>query len=202
MQIVLATRNRDKIREIREVLAAVPVKILTLDDFPEFPEIEETGTTLQENAVLKAVGIARFTSQAALADDSGLEIDALDGAPGVISSRYAGPGCSYDDNNRKLLEALKGIPEKERTARFRTVIAVAWNPDEVAAVEGSVEGIITVGKAGHDGFGYDPVFYYPPAGKTFAEMSLAEKNSVSHRGRALVRARELLTQRLGNPSRG
>nr|MBN2277219.1 XTP/dITP diphosphatase [candidate division Zixibacteria bacterium] len=199
MQLVLATKNKDKIREIRELLKDLPITILTCDDFLEFPEIEETGLTLEENAVLKARGIAEFTGFAALADDSGLEVEALNGAPGVYSSRYAGPECSYEDNNRKLLAELEGIPEGKRAARFRAVIALAFDNGRVETVEGTAEGIITGEKAGYDGFGYDPVFFYPPAGKTFAEMTLEEKNSVSHRGKALVKARELLSSKFGNP---
>jgi XTP/dITP diphosphohydrolase len=193
MQLVLATKNRDKIREIKEVLEGLPVTILTRDDFRDFPEIEEKGETLEENAVLKAVGISDFAGQAALADDSGLEVEALKGAPGVYSSRYAGPGCTYDDNNRKLLGELAGIPKERRRARFRTVMALALSPGHVEVVEGAVEGFIAEERSGIGGFGYDPVFYYPPAGKTFAEMSLEEKNGVSHRGRALRRVREILT---------
>jgi XTP/dITP diphosphohydrolase len=196
MQLVLATQNKDKIREIRKLLDDLPVTIKTCDDFPDFPDIEETGTTLEENAILKAKGIAEFTHCAALADDSGLEVDALDGAPGVYSSRYAGPGCTYDDNNRKLLSEMNDVAKDKRTARFRTVIAVAWDTENIETVEGTAEGVITEEKHGGDGFGYDPVFYYPPAGKTFAEMTLEEKNKVSHRGKALVKAKELLIKRL------
>ena len=196
MQLVLATNNKDKVREIRSILDDLPMIILTADDFLDFPDIEETGETFEENAILKAKGIAEFTGFAALADDSGLEVDALDGAPGVYSSRYAGPGCTYDDNNRKLMKELEGIPDNKRGACFRTVIAIAWDTENVETVEGTAEGVITSEKHGGDGFGYDPVFYYPPANKTFAEMSLDEKNKVSHRGRALVAARELLIKRL------
>jgi len=196
MQLVLATQNKDKIREIKNLLDDLPVTIMTCDDFLDFPDIEETGTTLEENATLKAKGIAEFTGFAALADDSGLEVDALDGAPGVYSSRYAGPGCTYDDNNRKLLSEMEGAPENKRTARFRTVIAVAWDENNIETVEGAAEGVITDKKFGGDGFGYDPVFYYPPSGKTFAEMTLEEKNKVSHRGRALIKAKELLVKKL------
>lgn len=196
MQLVLATKNKDKIREIRNLLEDLPVKILTFEDYSDFPEIEETGETLEENAILKAKGIAKFTGCVALADDSGLEVDALNGAPGVYSSRYAGLGCTYDDNNRKLLQEMDGIPKVKRTARFRTVIAIAWDADNVVTVEGTASGLIAEGNSGADGFGYDPVFYYPPAGKTFAEMSLEEKNKVSHRGKALLKAKELLMRRL------
>lgn len=192
MQLVLATRNKDKIREIKSLLGELPVTIMTCEDFLEFPDIEETGETLEENAILKARGIAEFTGMAALADDSGLEVEALGGAPGVYSSRYAGPGCTYDDNNRKLLIELEGVPKEKRAARFRTVIAIAWDENKVETVEGTVDGFIGEQKTGRDGFGYDPVFFYPPTGKTFAEMTLDEKNKVSHRGRALIKALELL----------
>jgi XTP/dITP diphosphohydrolase len=196
MQLVLATQNKDKIREIKNLLDDLPITIMTCDDFLDIPEIEETGETLEENAILKAKGIAEFTGYAALADDSGLEVDALNGAPGVYSSRFAGPGCTYDDNNRKLLSELNGVEKDKRTAHFRTVIAVAWENKNIDTVEGSADGLITESKSGGDGFGYDPVFFYPPAAKTFAEMTLEEKNKVSHRGRALVKAKELLAKKL------
>ncbi len=196
MKLVFATKNKDKIREIKNVLAGLPVEILTASDFKDFPDIEETGATLEENAKLKACGIAQFTGMAALADDSGLEVAALGGAPGVFSSRYAGPGCSYADNNAKLLREMKDVPEGERQARFRTVIAIAWDGENVETVDGTVEGVITRENRGQNGFGYDPVFFYPPAGRTFAEMSLEEKNKVSHRGKAVTAARELIKRRV------
>jgi XTP/dITP diphosphohydrolase len=196
MQLVLATRNKDKIREIGNLLADLPVEIKTCDDFDDFPDIEETGETLEANAVLKARGIAEYTGMPALADDSGLEVEFLNGRPGVYSSRYAGPGCTYDDNNRKLLAEMKDAPDDRRQARFRTVIAIAWDVENVDVVEGIADGIITREKSGADGFGYDPVFYYPAAGKTFAEMTLEEKNKVSHRGKALIKAKELLRRKL------
>ncbi len=174
----------------------LPVEIRTVDDFEDFPDIEETGETLEENAILKARGIAEFTGLAALADDSGLEVDFLGGKPGVYSSRYAGPGCTYADNNRKLLEELKSVPDNKRGARFRTVIAVAWDKDNVETADGTVEGIITSKRIGDNGFGYDPVFFYEPAGMTFAEMTLDEKNRISHRGKALRKARDLLAKKL------
>ncbi len=192
MQLVLATHNKDKIREIRNLLEKLPIKIKIFEDFPDMPDIDETGTTLEENAILKAKGIAAYTGLAALADDSGLEVEALDGRPGVYSSRYAGPGCTYDDNNRRLLKELKNVPSEKRRACFKTVIAIAWDGERVETVEGRADGIITVSKRGVSGFGYDPVFYYPPAGKTFAEMTLDEKNKISHRGKALIKARDLI----------
>jgi XTP/dITP diphosphohydrolase len=196
MQLVLATNNEDKIREIRQLLDDLPITILTRDDFLEFPDIEETGTTLEENAILKAKAITQFTELPSMADDSGLEVDALDGAPGVFSSRYAGEDVTYADNNRKLLSDLKAVPAANRTARFRCVIAIAWNAGDVSTVAGRAEGLIADDIAGDEGFGYDPVFYYPPAGKRFSEMTLDEKNLISHRGLALQQARDLIIEKL------
>ncbi len=192
MQIVLATHNKDKIREIKNLLGDLPVEIKTFEDFPEMPDVDETGTTLEENAILKSNAINEFTGLAALADDTGLEVDALGGQPGVYSARYAGPGCSYEDNCNKMLDELKNISTERRGASFRTVIAITWSKGEVETVEGRADGIITKSKQGESGFGYDPVFYYPPLGKTFAEMTLDEKNKVSHRGLALLKAKELI----------
>ena len=196
MQLVLATHNKDKIREIKDLLDDLPVEIKTFKDFPDMPDIDETGATLDENAILKANGIFEYTGLPALADDTGLEVDALGGQPGVYSSRYAGPGCSYDDNCNKLLKDLKGVSFERRGARFRTVIAITWDKDKVETVEGRADGIITTSKKGESGFGYDPVFFYSPANKTFAEMRLEEKNEVSHRGLALVKAKELIKKYL------
>ncbi|MFQ6008604.1 MAG: XTP/dITP diphosphatase [Candidatus Zixiibacteriota bacterium] len=199
MQLVLATNNEDKIREIKHLLDDLPVTILTRNDFLEFPDIEETGQTLEENAVLKAREIADFCDLPALADDSGLEVDALNGEPGVYSSRYAGEDATYADNNRKLLEQLKGVSEEKRTARFRCVIAIDWADGTTDTVEGVAEGYIAEDIAGNEGFGYDPVFFYPPKGKRFSEMTLEEKNLVSHRGQALQKVRDVIIQRLNKP---
>lgn len=198
MQLVLATNNKDKIREIRQLLDDLPVTVLTADDFLDFPDPEETGATLEENAVIKARAIAAHCGLPALADDSGLEVDALGGAPGVFSSRFAGEHCTYEDNNRQLLERLQSIPAERRTARFRCVIALCWDGgDDIDTVEGTAEGFITEDVVGRKGFGYDPVFYYPPAKKRFSEMTLEEKNLVSHRGKALQMARAVIMERLG-----
>lgn len=199
MKIVLATNNKDKIREMNNLLDDLPVTILTRDDFLDFPDIEETGTTLEENALLKANGITAFTGCASLADDSGLEVDHLDGAPGVYSSRYAGEDCTYEDNNRKLLKALEGVPTEKRTARFRCVIAINWGDGTTDVCEGKADGLITEDVGGKEGFGYDPVFYYPHGKKRFSEMTLEEKNGVSHRGLALKGARYAIQQRLQRP---
>lgn len=200
MQLVLATNNRDKVREIKHLLEELPVTILTADDFLDFPDPEETGSTLVENAILKARAIAEFCELPALADDSGLEVDALDGAPGVYSSRYAGENVTYKDNYTKLLIEMAGVQQEKRKARFRCVIAIVWEDGSVDTVEGVAEGLITTTVIGDKGFGYDPVFFYPPMNKCFSEMSLDEKNQVSHRGRALQAARELIIARLNRQS--
>ncbi|MEA3296361.1 MAG: XTP/dITP diphosphatase [candidate division Zixibacteria bacterium] len=197
MQLVLATNNDDKIREIKNLLDDLAVTILTKDDFLEFPDVEETGLTLEENAALKAHAIAEFTGFPSLADDSGLEVDALNGAPGVYSSRYAGENCTYADNNSKLLRELEGVPREKRTARFRCVIVIDWGNGDTDTCEGKAEGYITNYVEGHEGFGYDPVFFYPHANMRFSEMTLEEKNRVSHRGLALNAARYVIMERLG-----
>ena len=199
MQLVLATNNRDKITEIRHLLDDLPITILTADDYLEFPDPEETGRTLEENAILKAKAIAEFTGLPALADDSGLEVDALGGEPGVYSSRYAGEHVTYKDNYTKLILNLVGVPHEKRTARFRCVIAIVWNEYSAVTVEGVVDGLISETVRGELGFGYDPVFYYPPLDKRFSEMTIEEKNQVSHRGKALREARACIVAKLNEP---
>ena len=184
MQIVLATHNRGKMEEMAAILGHLPVELLTLDAFPEIGDIPETGNTLKENAFIKAETVHRLTGLPALADDTGLEVDALNGAPGIYSARYAGADATFDDNCQKLLKELHGIPVEKRTAWFRTVIAFV-NGGEKEWVEGVAEGRIIEEKRGIGGFGYDPIFYYPPLRKTFAELDSVEKNSISHRGKAL-----------------
>lgn len=195
--LVIGTNNRDKVREIARALEQLPIRILSKADFPSFPDPEETGHTLTENALIKARAIYQAIHLPTLSDDTGLEVDALQGAPGVVSARFAGPNATYADNCRHLLTMMQSFPNAEqRTARFRTVIALVWSEDDVEIVEGTCDGIITVDPAGTGGFGYDPVFFYPPAGCTFAEMSLEGKNRVSHRGRAIERAVALIRSRL------
>jgi XTP/dITP diphosphohydrolase len=183
VRLVLATANPDKARELAGLLEGFEV----LPRPADLPDVEETEETLEGNASLKAAAVCQATGDLAVADDTGLEVDALGGRPGVYAARYAGPEATYADNVAKLLEELAGVPAAERTARFRTV-AIARYPDgrEIVA-EGIVEGTIAEAPAGEDGFGYDPVFV--PAGgdgRTFAEMTRAEKAAVSHRGRALL----------------
>lgn len=182
MKIAIATNNRNKLKEIRAVLGGFFDEMLSLDDLGIDVEIEETGTTLTENALIKARTIRDMTGLASLADDSGLMCDALDGAPGVYSARYAGE--EHDDaKNNALL--LKNIAGKDRTAHFCSVIALCLPDGREYTAEGRVDGVITEEARGNGGFGYDPLFFSPELGKTFAEASAEEKNSVSHRGRAL-----------------
>ncbi len=191
LRLLLATRNRDKVEEIREALAGLEIELITVDELGPLPEVIEDQDTLQGNAIKKAATLASISGLLALADDTGLEVDALNGAPGVYSSRFSGENATYTENVAKLIREMEGIPEAQRTARFRCVIAVA-SADRVETVDGVCEGMITTAPQGSGGFGYDPVFLVPSSGKTFAELSLAEKNRISHRGRALQRARQLL----------
>lgn len=196
MQLVLATNNQDKIKEIKNLLDDLPITIMTRDDFLEFPDIEETGTTLEENSLLKAKAIFDFTGLPSLADDTGLEVDALDGAPGVYSSRYAGEDVTYTDNNKKLLDDLQDVTSDKRSARFRCVMTICWDEHTVETVDGVSEGVIAESLSGRDGFGYDPIFFYPPSQKLFSKMTVEEKNMISHRGLALQEVRTLIINRL------
>jgi len=195
LQIVLATHNRGKMKEMSSILAHLPVKLLTLDDFPQIGEIPETGETLKENAFIKAETVHQKTGLPALADDTGLEVDALDGAPGVHSSRYDGETATFEDNCRKMMQEMDGIPAEERTARFHTVIAFVSDSGN-EWTEGMVEGRILEKKQGDGGFGYDPLFYYPPLKKTFAELNSEQKNNISHRGKALRNFCQILEKRI------
>ncbi len=194
--VVLATRNQHKVQEIRALLAEMPMTFLSLTDFPKLPEVVEDGKTCQENAVKKAQETAVGTGHWALADDTGLEVDALDGRPGVYAARYAGEGATYADNCEKLLEELQQIPAGQRGARFHTVMVLSDPDGQTETVEGELLGQIAEQFYGSDGFGYDPVFYVPQAKKTLAEMTLDEKNKLSHRGQALILAKDLLKRRL------
>jgi len=183
LTIVIASRSKGKQTEIKELLKDFPVKILTLDDFGPLPEIEEDGKTFEENAYKKACFIARILGLPALADDSGLVVAALDGRPGVHSARYAGGNATDSQRCLKLLGEMEG--RADRRAVFKSVLSVAVPSGFALTYEGKCEGIIAHKAAGSNGFGYDPIFFYPPFGKTFAEMAPEEKNSVSHRGKAL-----------------
>ena len=190
--IVLATANTDKAREI---VAALGDEFDVVPRPASVPEVEETGSTLEENARLKAVALVEATGHAALADDTGLEVDALDGAPGVHSSRFSGENATYAQNVAKLVGALEGVPPERRTARFRTVALVRFPDGRELVAEGAVLGAIATAPRGGDGFGYDPVFVPDEGdGRTFAEMTLTEKNAISHRGRAVRAAAALLRE--------
>ena len=189
-----ATRNQHKVEEIRALLQELPITFFSLTDFPAFPEVIEDGTTCQENAIKKAREVAVGTGHWALADDTGLEVEALDGRPGVYAARYAGEHATYADNCKKLLEELYDTPVGLREARFLTVMALASPEGQIKVVEGELSGQITQKFYGSNGFGYDPVFYVPKVNKTLAEMTLGEKNTLSHRGQALRLAKELLKQ--------
>lgn len=192
MEIVIATRNKKKLSELKRMLEGTDIRILSLDDFPSCPEVEETGNTFKENAVKKALEVSRFTDRPAISDDSGLEVEALSGAPGVFSARYAGEGAEDKDNVEKLLRELKDVPEKDRTARFVCVIALVYPDGTIKTFEGEVRGRIGNTPKGKSGFGYDPVFYPEGYDRTFAEMSPQEKDSLSHRARALTKLIDFL----------
>jgi len=181
MEIVLATRNADKVREIKAILEGLCVKIVTFRELSKVPVVEEDGRTLEENAIKKASIWGRETDKIALADDSGLEVDYLGGEPGVYSSRFAGENVSYADNNAKLLRLLEGVEWERRTARFRCIAALVFPEGKRELFEGTVDGFITTRPRGEAGFGYDPVFFLPEYGKTFAELGEEIKNKISHR---------------------
>lgn len=186
--LVLASRNQGKISEFKRLLRDSDIEIKCLTDFTPLPLVQEDGETFQENAVKKAGFTASVLGLPALADDSGLMVQALGGMPGVYSSRYAGEGARDETNNLKLLEAMKAVNNRE--ARFVCVIAIAVPKGATLIYEGTCEGVIGREPVGCEGFGYDPLFYYPPLKKTFAQMSAEEKNRVSHRGKAMRALRE------------
>ncbi|MBC7253456.1 MAG: XTP/dITP diphosphatase [Actinobacteria bacterium] len=192
IRLALATRNRGKVREIREALRELPLQLLTSEDFPEWPVPEEKGSTFEENALEKAESLARFSGMPSLADDSGLEVEALGGAPGVSSAHYAGRHGDDAANIARLLEEMEGITGEGRRARFVCVLALAGPRGEKLLVREACEGRIAEEPRGEGGFGYDPVFVPRGSSLTMAELDLEEKNSLSHRGRALRRLRELL----------
>jgi XTP/dITP diphosphohydrolase len=213
VKLVLATRNRDKVREIVDLLAGLDVEVLTLDSFPDLPATVEDGDTLEANAVMKARATRDHTGLSALADDTGLEVDALGGAPGIYAARYARENAPYAENRARLLREMAGVPPGKRGALFRTVLALALSPADAARAgahlarhpgtarpgpvdcllaEGMLPGEIAAAERGAAGFGYDPLFVDAATGRTLAEMTLAEKNRTSHRYRALVEMREML----------
>jgi len=191
-KLLLATNNKGKAREYKSLLRGIPYDIVTPAEAGISTEVEETGATFEENARLKATTMAAASGLLSLADDSGLEVDALGGEPGPLSARHAGEGATDRDRIDYLLKRLKDVPEKERTARFRCVIAIAEPGGRVEVCAGESRGLITTAPRGEHGFGYDPVFYVPERGKTMAELAPEEKNRISHRARAAEKARQLL----------
>lgn len=192
LEIVLATRNRDKIREIKKILNGISASLLSLEDFPGCPKVVEDGETLEANAKKKALVVSQYTKKLSLAEDTGLEVEALSGAPGIHSARFAGDNCTYEDNNKKLLKLMEKLSLGERRAKFRCVAALARPDGEVVTCEGVCEGIIAFEMKGESGFGYDPLFLLPEFGKTFAELGEEMKNKISHRARALGKIKEII----------
>jgi len=196
MEILLATTNKGKVIELVKMLDYEGVRVLSLSDFPEFPEIDENGSDFSENALIKARAAFEYTGLITLADDSGLEVDALNGAPGIFSARYAGEPKDDERNILKLLADLNDIPPEGRTARFCCCLAIVAPGGKESMFEGTVEGMIIQSKKGSGGFGYDPIFYLPEYEKTMAELTIEEKNTISHRARAYQKAVSILRKML------
>jgi XTP/dITP diphosphohydrolase len=191
-RLIAATKNKGKLEEIAQLLAQLPCELVSMEQIGLVDDIVESGSTFEENALIKAKSIWKVTGEAVLADDSGLEVDYLDGAPGIYSARYGGDGATDTDKNRKLLDALKGVPADKRSARFVCAIALIFEDGSDLSVRGVCEGYIAAEPAGSNGFGYDPLFYVPEFGMTIAQMDSDIKNSISHRGNALRKvAKEL-----------
>lgn len=191
-KLLLATRNQHKKQELAAMMEGLGIEVLTLDEVPELPEVDEDGETFQDNAVKKAALTARASGYTCLADDSGLEVQALNGRPGVYSARFAGPQADDRMNNEKLVDLLKELDPSQRAARFVCVIAIADPSGRIQAVEGECPGTITLEARGSDGFGYDPLFIPDGYQQTFAELGSEEKNRISHRGQALKKALPLI----------
>ncbi len=191
-RLIFATGNVNKMLEIKEILGELPVEILSMKEAGIEADIEENGSTFEENALIKAKEICKLAGEMVLADDSGLEIDYLNGEPGIYSARYMGEDTSYSIKNKNLMDRLAGVPDEQRTARFVCAIAAAFPDGRSFVVRGTIEGMIGYEERGKNGFGYDPIFYLPEKGVSTAELSSEEKNSISHRGNALRKMRELL----------
>ncbi|MDR1941781.1 MAG: XTP/dITP diphosphatase [Endomicrobium sp.] len=191
-ELIIATGNKHKVEEISQILKDLNIKVIPMSDMASFPKTIEDGATLRENAAKKAKEAAVFYNKWVLADDTGLEVDFLNGEPGVYSARYAGQNCSYEDNNNKLLNALEGVAQEKRTAKFKCVIAIASPQAQIYFAEGEIFGIISGVLSGSNGFGYDPIFFVPEENKTFAQLSAQVKNKISHRAKALQKAKEII----------
>ncbi len=198
MKLVLATQNKDNVKEIKHFLSGLKIQILTLDNFKLNSKLKETGKTLEENALQKAEQVYRLTKLSSLADDSGLEVEYLNGKPGVRSSRFAGVKATYLDNNLKLLKLLRDVPLQQRKAKFRCVMALKLDKKKVKLLEGKISGYIATERKGKSGFGYDPVFYIPKLKKTFAQLSSKQKNQISHRAKALEKVKKYLQKLVKN----
>ena len=195
MKLVIATHNKDKFKELHLGLNDLNINLLSLYDYPEIDEIVEDGLTLEENALIKARAVYSITGIPSISDDTGLEVDALDGAPGIYTARYAGENCSYSDNINKMIREMKNIPDNKRSARFITYMAYVDKQVELTAC-GVVKGMIEKKIKSLGGFGYDPIFYINEYKKTFSEMSIEEKNSISHRGKAIKAIKAKLIEHL------
>ena len=193
-KILLATNNKAKVREYARLLQSIPYQVVSLEDVNISEQVEETGTSFKENAILKAKRYAELSGLTTIADDSGLEVDALCGEPGVRSARYAGKGASDKERIDLLLNKIVDVPWEKRHAQFRCVIAIAFPDGKVQICQGQCRGILTFKPLGDKGFGYDPIFYLPDLHKTMAELSMSEKNAISHRGKAAEEARKALQQ--------
>ena len=193
-KILLATNNRAKVKEYAKLLQGIPYRIVSIEDVHISEQVEETGASFEENAILKAKRYAELSELTTIADDSGLEVDALGGEPGVRSARYAGEGASDKERIDFLLKKLVDVPWEKRHAQFRCVIAIAYPDGKVQICQGQCRGILTFQPLGDNGFGYDPIFYLPDLHKTMAELSMSEKNAISHRGKAAEEARKALQQ--------
>lgn len=191
-RLIFATGNQDKMKEIRMILADSGYEILSMKEAGIEADIVEDGKTFEENAIIKAKAISKLAGCLVLADDSGLEVDAMDGAPGIYSARFEGVDTPYSIKNKIIMDRLEGLPEEERTARFVCAIAAAWPDGRIETRRGTIEGRIAHEPAGENGFGYDPIFYVPEYGKTTAQLDPEEKNKISHRGKALMMIKEVL----------
>ena len=194
-KIIFATGNEDKLREIREILDPNEFEIVSMKAAGFDIDIQETGTTFEENALIKATAIAKASGCLTLADDSGLEIDAMDKQPGIYSARFLGHDTSYDYKNNYILDKLKDVPEEKRTARYACCVAAAWPDGRTEAVTEYFEGRIAHEQKGENGFGYDPIFFVPEYNKNAAEMTPEEKNAISHRGKALRAMKKILEEK-------
>lgn len=193
-KLIFATGNQGKLKEIREIMADLDVEVLSMKEAGVQTEIEENGTTFEENAVIKARAVGKLTGELTLADDSGLEIDYLNKEPGVYSARYMGEDTSYHVKNASLVKRLEGVPMEQRTARFVCVIAAVFPDGKVETARGTIEGVIGYEERGENGFGYDPIFYVPELNCSTAELTPGQKNEISHRGKALRKMKEILKE--------